>query len=179
MKYHSNKNTDNFGRKSRALWRISGFTGFIFIVIASFTLSSAAQDINDDKRWIGNYSFEETKQLPKKRGSTDVAPFVSFDITVEMADGKLKAVFSVNGTQIFETYECSVKPASNKLEFYYERFVAEGAPDRRKFKKGELLFTLVETSGNKQKQYIFEPAAYKITRLNKGRQNQRIYFKKQ
>jgi hypothetical protein len=178
MKNHTGKNTGKFRQKSQLLWRLPGFIGFVFIVLVSFPLSSAAQN-TDDERWLGNYSFEETARLPKKRGSTDVAPFVSFDVTVEMTDGKLKAVFSVNGTQIFEAYECSAKPANDKLEFYYERFVAEGAEDPRKFKKGELLFTLIETRGNKQKQYLFKPAAYKITRLNKSAQSHRIYFNKQ
>lgn len=175
MKNHNGSYTGRFRKKKLSLWR-----GFIFIAASLFSFPVAAQNSGSaEQRWVGNYMFEETGQLPKNGRKTDVAPFISFDVTVERADAKLKGVFSVNGTQIFEEYECSVVAKDYRLEFYYERFVAEGAKDRRKFQKGALLFTLIETREGTQKQYLFQPAAYKITRLNKTKQDQGIYFNKQ
>lgn len=178
MKNHTTPNINKLRQKCHQLWRILGLVGFVFIAVALFSLSAAAQNSGAAERWVGSYSFEETGQLPKKRRKADVAPFISFDVTVERADDKLKGIFSVNGTQIFEAYECSIVARDDKLEFYYERFVAEGAEDRQKLQKGVLLFTLVEMREGKQKQYLFQPAMYKITRLNKAGQNQRIYFNK-
>jgi len=176
MKAHIGNYTSKFRQKSPAAWRIQGLIGFVFVAVALFSLPVAAQN---GERWVGSYLFEETERLPKKSRKTDVAPFISFDVAVERTDNKLKGVFSVNGTQIFETYECSVVAKDDRLEFYYGRFVAEGAEDRRKFQKGILLFTLVEMREGQQKQYLFQAAAYKITRLNKAEQNRRIYFNKQ
>jgi hypothetical protein len=83
--------------------------------------------INDGSTTI---HIEEIAKLLKKSASTGAAPFISFDVKIEMADSKMKGVFSVNGRKIFEAYEGSVKPANDKLGFYYERLVVEGSEDR-------------------------------------------------
>lgn len=153
--------------------------GLLLSVIAVAPQKAAAQT-NDNWKWLGSYTFDDKAQAPKRRNSVDVVPLASYDINVEeAADGRMTAVFSANGTQLFDAYECSVKATDDRIEFYYEKFAADGVKDLRKFKKGELLFSLSETRVGKTTKYPFQPAAYKLVRYQKSRQNQPVYFMKQ
>lgn len=141
-----------------------------------------AANIKNIREWLGSYSFEDQATVPKRRKFTDAAPYAAYDITIErMASGRLIGFFNANGTQRFEAYECSVKTSADKTEFYFEklRTNVNGTQDLRKFKKGEMLFSLRLVRIGKQTKYLFKTAAYDITRLDKAKRNQPVYFTKQ
>lgn len=152
--------------------------GFLLAVVTAAPQRAGAQT-DDNRKWLGSYTFDDKGQAPKRRNSVDVVPLASYDINIEeTVGGKMTAVFSANGTQLFSAYECSVKATGDQIEFYYEKFALDGVKDLRKFRKGELLFSLVDMRIGKTIKYLFQPAAYKILRYNKNKQNERVYFEK-
>lgn len=154
--------------------------GLILTAMTTLPRPAAAQVAGVDQQWLGSYTFADAARVPKRRAPTDMVPSVAYDITVERdTAGRMTATFDVNGVQIYEAYQCSVKTRGERVEFYHERFVADGARDLRRFKKGERLFALVKTQVGRQTKYLFEPAAYKIIRYEKAKQNQAIYFTRQ
>ena len=156
------------------------FAGVIAVFAAVPQGAAAQQKMRADEKWLGIFTFEDAVRVPKRRKLTDVAPFLSYDISIERAaNGELTATFNINGVQMFESYQCSVKTSGERVEFFYEKFVADGAPDTRKFKRGERLFSLATTKVGKATKYLFEPAAYKIARLDQTKQKQPVYFSRQ
>ena len=166
---------NSFFPNHRLLFLLAG----LFLTITIVCPQKAAAQTDDNRKWLGSYTFEDMAKAPKRRNVFDIVPGVIYDINVEeKADGKLLATLNENGVQVYQAYECSVKISGDKIEFYYERFAAD-VTDLSKFKKGDLLFTLVEAPVGKQTKYLFQPAAYKISRYEKIKQKQPIYFDKQ
>ena len=158
--------------------------GIAFALLIALPLSGAAQQPKRVKKkanehWLGVFTFEDAAPAPKRRRRTDVTPFVSYEISVRQdADGELTATFTINGMQMFEAYRCLLKASGENLEFYYEQFVADGAPDSRKFRRGERLFSLTAIKAGRKTKYLFQPAAYKITRLARSAEKPPVYFVK-
>lgn len=153
---------------------------FAALLFAIFPPAAEAQIARENQTWSGNYSFEDQGAVLKRRRFSDVVPYASYDLRIEeKANGELAALLSVNGTQIFETYDCTVKVNGRRLEFYYEKLTAPGVKNTRRFKRGELLFTLEGMRIGSLTKYLFLPAAYEIARLDKSRQNQPVYFVRQ
>lgn len=156
--------------------------GCVISVIVLFLTSAVTAQINqstNNSDWTGSYYFSETAAARKRRKPQDVAPSASYDITIEERNGKLTADFSANGVQLFEAYECSVVVKGNTLEFYFQKVSLPDVENFRRFKKGDLLFRLTQTQSGKTTQYLFQPVAYKIIRLNPSKQKIPIYFEKQ
>lgn len=131
------------------------------------------------KDWTGSYSFADQAAAPKPRRQTDVVPFTEYSITVTPRRGnQLTATLEVSGIQQFELYECSVKVTDGKAEFFFERAgdAESGVNNQSRFKKGELMFTLVKAKIGGQTTYLFQNQAYKIKRLSAGKQN--VVFEK-
>lgn len=154
--------------------------GFALIVFVIFSKNVSAQS-EGTKNWIGVYNFSDTAQISKRRNTYDVAPTAEYIITVRKNKEKLSAIFEINGMQMFEIYECSIKATSDKLSVYFQ---GGGIPDGgtnnpRNFKKGALLFSLAKTQSGKTIKYLFQQADFKIERLNPRAQKSDIYFKKQ
>lgn len=150
----------------------------LFLLLCSLSAIAQTNQSADNSGWSGHYYFSETAPATKRRNSEDVIPSASYEITVEERDDKLTASFSANGVQLFEAYECSVIIKNNTLEFNFQNLGSSEVQNFRKFKKGDLLFRLTKTGNAKTAKYLFEPAAYKIVRINQGKQKIPIYFEK-
>lgn len=175
-KYLSLRSGNKFASNRRSLLLLAGL---VLTVIVLFPQTSAAQS-GESQKWLGSYTFFDTAKAPKRRNSYDNVPGTSYDITIEeAAGGKLLATFNENGVQVYQVYECSVKTAGDKIEFHYRKFAADGVKNLSRFKKGDLLFTLVKTPVGKTTKYLFQPAAYKISRYDKIKRNLPVYFVKQ
>jgi hypothetical protein len=156
-------------------------SGSILLVIAgiSFLPAKISAQTNPNIKWLGNYVFENMAQGSMRQNSFDVVPIITYDIFIEKAQaGNLRATINENGIQTYQAYQCTVKTADDKIEFYYEKFVAEGVKDTRELKSGELLFSLTAKRVGKATKYLFQPGALKIILLNKAKQRKPIYFKK-
>ncbi len=151
------------------------FAVFVVPVIILVAQSVNAQTVADTD-WVGSYYFSDKAQISKRRSRLDVAPVASYDITIEERSGSLVAAFSANGVQLFETYECSVKTAGDKANFYFQSLGSSDVENFRNFKNGDLLFSLVKTPIGKTAKYLFQPAAYKIARASPNKQKRQIYF---
>lgn len=175
-KYHYfSENPINSLSSRRALPLLAVFALSI-IVLCPIILSAQT---NASRNWVGSYYFTDSAQAPKRRKFTDVAPSVSYDITVgERVGNKLVATFAADGVQLAEAYECSVKTTANKIEFYYQNLAISDTENFRKFKKGDLLFSLVKAQTGDVTRYLFQPAAYKITRVSPNKQKAQVYFDK-
>ena len=159
----------------RLLFLLAGF----FLIVTPFCTQRAAAQTGGNEKWLGNYTFEDSARPPKRRRFTDMVPSSGYDITVEKdANDKLTATLTESGVQVYQAYECSVKTRDGKIEFYYQKFVAPNVKDLKRFRKGDLLFTLAETKVGKKTKYLFQPAAYRLVRYEKSRQKQPVYFKK-
>lgn len=148
------------------------------IVISSINLNAQTRE---SRNWAGTYTFTDSAQSAKRRNSYDVVPIVEYIINVKKSrNNQLTATFEANGMQTFEVYQCSVKETGNKLDFYFQ---SGGTPDGgtdnpQNFKKGALLFSLMETKVGTKNKYRFQPAEYKLVRLSPKTKNQPIYFQK-
>lgn len=151
---------------------------FALSIIVLYPSKGAAQTLETED-WVGSYYFTDSATAPKRRKFTDVAPSVSYDITVEQNGGNLTAQFSAQGVQLAEAYDCSVKITGDKAEFYFQKLAIEGEQNFRKFKKGDLLFSFTKMQVGNQMKYLFQSATYKIVRVVLRKQKEVIYFEKQ
>lgn len=148
------------------------------IVISSINLNAQTKE---SRNWVGAYTFTDSAQSTKRRNSYDVVPMIEYIITVKKSrNNQLTATFEVNGMQMFEVYQCSVKETGNKLNFYFQSggIPDSGAENPQNFKKGALLFNLMETKVGAKNKYQFQAADYKPVRLSPKRNRQSIYFQK-
>lgn len=167
---------NSFFPNRRILFLLAGF----LLTAATFCPQKATAQTGGNEKWLGSFMFEDSARPPKRRRFSDMAPSSTYDITIEEGkNGKPTATFNETGVQVYQAYEYSVKTTGDKIEFYYQKFIAPNVKDLHKFRKGDLLFTLVETKVGKQTKYLFQPAAYKIIRYEKAKQKQPIYFEKQ
>lgn len=150
---------------------------FALSIIVLYPSRGAAQTIETED-WVGSYYFTDVAASPKRRKFTDVALSASYDITVEQSGGNLTAQFSAQGVQLAEAYDCSVKIRGDKAEFYFQKLAIEGEQNFRKFKNGNLLFSLTKMQIGKQTKYLLQSAAYKIVRVSSGKQRESVYFEK-
>ena len=153
----------------------------ILTITALLSLTVRAQNENqavDNKDWLGSYYFSETARPSKRRRSGDVVPSAGYEITVEGKDDLLFASFAADGVQLFEAYDCSVIVRNNNLEFYFRNLGSPDVQNFRRFKKGDLLFTLSRIQTGKTTKYLFQPAAYKIIRPDPAKQGMPVYFDK-
>lgn len=153
----------------------------LFIALTIFIpATTKAQPAANNQEWIGSYSFTDEAPPAKRRSQTDVAPFASYEVTVEEGeeDGRLSATFSASGVQLFETYKCAVKATPDKAAFYFEDVGSLEIENFRRFNKGDLLFTLFKTKTGKTTKYLFEPAKYEIIRVVPSKQKNAVYFGK-
>lgn len=155
----------------------------VCLVVSAVLLCSSSIDAQTNQPagnsdWIGSYYFSETASTTKRRSPQDVVPSASYEITIEERDNKLTASFSANGMQLFEAYKCSVVAKDNSLEFYFYDLSSADVQNFREFRKGDLLFTLSKTGSGKAAKYLFQPAAYKIVRVNQSKQKTPVYFEK-
>lgn len=135
----------------------------------------------ESKNRTGTYTFTDSTQKSKRQNSYDVVPMVEDIITVKKGrNNQLRAMFEVNGMQMFKAYQCSVKESGGKLNFYFQSGgTSDGATkNSRNFKKGVLLFNLMKTKVGARNKYQFQPADYKPVRLSPKTKNQPIYFQK-
>ncbi len=135
----------------------------------------------ENKNWAGIYTFTNSAQASKAQNEYDVVPMVEHIVTVKKnRNNQPAATFETNGMQTFEVYECSVKEAGDKVNFYFQSGgVPDGGTDNPQgFKKGALLFTLTEIKVGAKSKYQFQSASYKLTALSLKAKNQSIYFQK-
>ncbi len=154
---------------------------FILISVIGFSSAEIIAQTKASKDWAGIYSFTDSAQGSKRQSSYDVVPMVEYTITIKKSrNNQLAAAFEANGMQTFENYQCSVKEAGGKLNFYFQSGgIPDGGTDNPQgFKKGALLFTLAEIKVGAKSRYQFQSAGYKLTALSPKAKNQPIYFQK-
>ena len=154
---------------------------FILILVVVISSTNLNAQTKENRDWAGTYTFTDSAQSAKRRNSYDVTPMIEYIITVKKSrNNQLAATFEANGMQTFEVYQCSVKEAGDKLSFYFQ---SGGTPDGgtdnpQNFKKGALLFSLIETKIGAKNKYQFQSADYKPARLSPKTKNQPVYFQK-
>lgn len=154
---------------------------FILISVIVISPISLKAQTKANKDWSGIYTFIESAEGSKRRNGYDVVPMVEYTITVKKSrNNRLAATFEANGTQTFGVYQYSIKETGSKLNFYFQSgSIPEGGRDNpQNFKKGALLFSLMETKVRAKIRYQFEPADYKLARLSPKTKSQPIYFQK-
>lgn len=145
-------------------------------------MANVTAQTKENKNWAGIYTFTNSAQASKAQNEYDVVPMVEHIVTVKKnRNNQLAATFEANGMQTFEVYECSVKEAGDKVNFYFQ---SGGIPDDKtdnpqNFKKGVLLFTLMEIKVGAKTKHQFQSGDYKIVRLSPKAKISRFIFKKQ
>jgi hypothetical protein len=167
-------------RKALPIYYRFSFSCLVLLIAlwcSSPGMAQTNQPVNNSD-WMGSYYFSETAQTTKRRSPQDVVPSASYEITIEEKNDELTASFSANGVQLFEAYQCSVIVKNNTIEFYFQNLGSSEIQNFRKFKKGDLLFSLTKTGNGKTAKYLFQPKTYKIVRINQSNQKTPIYFEK-
>lgn len=131
---------------------------------------------NGSENWIGKYDFED---VGKRRSRVELIPSVYYvlELSKNKRTVRTNCNFTASGFQTNEEYQCSVKSTGDMLSIYFEKDLIHTSDEDRefvRFKRGQLLFSLIKSQVGKATRYQVQPSGYKIPLLNDKKKA--IYF---
>lgn len=125
-----------------------------------------------DADWVGKYEYTYTEG--KTAGGS--VPVIEYALIVSREGDSLSAHFTADGYQTYHDYACTAKATGNQLDLYFLRDLndADTPGTKRRFKKGQLIGSLVQTTSRGKTKYKYKDGGYQIS-FNPGNP---VYFKK-
>ena len=131
----------------------------LFVIDISAQRSVQTSIANDD--WVGKYEYTYTEG--KTAGGW--VPVIEYVLIVSREGDSLVARFTADGYQTYHDYAYTAKANGSQLDFYFLRDLNDGDVSgiKRRFKKGQLVGSLVKITSRGKTRYMCKNGGYQIS----------------